>query len=464
MTTPARIDVIFTDYKVADITLADWGRKEIQIAESEMPALMAIRSRYRAQKPLAGARILGCLHMTIQTAVLIETLAELGAEVRWSSCNIFSTQDHAAAAIAARGLAVYAWKGETEEEYEWCIEQTILKDGKPWPVNMILDDGGDLTQILHQRYPQLLDGVHGITEETTTGVLRLQEMLKDGTLKVPAVNVNDSVTKAKNDNKYGCRHSLNDAIKRGTDHLLSGKRALVIGYGDVGKGSAQSLRQEGMIVRISEVDPICAMQACMDGYELVSPYIDGKNDGTAACIDLALLAQQDLIVTATGNMDVCDRHMLAALKSGCVVCNIGHFDHEIDTAFMRRTWEWDEVKPQVHRIFRDRATNDHLILLSEGRLVNLGNATGHPSRIMDGSFANQVLAQIYLYERRFADLLADLKPGAIGIEVLPKHLDEEVARHMVAGFGGVLTRLRPEQADYIKVPVDGPFKSDAYRY
>jgi adenosylhomocysteinase len=458
MTTPARIDVIFTDYKVADITLADWGRKEIQIAESEMPALMAIRSRYRAQKPLAGARILGCLHMTIQTAVLIETLAELGAEVRWSSCNIFSTQDH------ARGLAVYAWKGETEEEYEWCIEQTILKDGKPWPVNMILDDGGDLTQILHQRYPQLLDGVHGISEETTTGVLRLQEMLKDGTLKVPAVNVNDSVTKAKNDNKYGCRHSLNDAIKRGTDHLLSGKRALVIGYGDVGKGSAQSLRQEGMIVRISEVDPICAMQACMDGYELVSPYIDGKNDGTAACIDLALLAQQDLIVTATGNMDVCDRHMLAALKSGCVVCNIGHFDHEIDTAFMRRTWEWDEVKPQVHRIFRDRATNDHLILLSEGRLVNLGNATGHPSRIMDGSFANQVLAQIYLYERRFADLLADLKPGAIGIEVLPKHLDEEVARHMVAGFGGVLTRLRPEQADYIKVPVDGPFKSDAYRY
>ncbi|MFM7785065.1 MAG: adenosylhomocysteinase, partial [Planctomycetota bacterium] len=261
MTTAARIDALFTDYKVADITLSDWGRKEIQIAESEMPALMAIRERYRAQKPLAGARILGCLHMTIQTAVLIETLADLGAEVRWSSCNIFSTQDHAAAAIAARGLAVYAWKGETEEEYEWCIEQTILKDGKPWPVNMILDDGGDLTQILHQRYPQLLDGVHGITEETTTGVLRLQEMLKNGTLKVPAVNVNDSVTKSKNDNKYGCRHSLNDAIKRGTDHLLSGKRALVIGYGDVGKGSAQSLRQEGMIVRVSEVDPICAMQA-----------------------------------------------------------------------------------------------------------------------------------------------------------------------------------------------------------
>ena len=402
--------------------------------------------------------------MTIQTAVLIETLEELGAEVRWSSCNIFSTQDHAAAAIAARGTAVYAWKGETEEEYAWCIEQTIMKNGKPWPVNMILDDGGDLTQILHERFPALLDAVHGVTEETTTGVLRLQEMLKKGTLKVPAVNVNDSVTKSKNDNKYGCRHSLNDAIKRGTDHLLSGKRALVIGYGDVGKGSAQSLRQEGMIVRVTEIDPICAMQACMDGFELVSPYIDGINDGTAERIDRDLLAHMDLIVTATGNMDVCDRHMLAALKSGCVVCNIGHFDDEIDTAFMRRTWEWDEVKPQVHRIFRDRATNDHLILLSEGRLVNLGNATGHPSRIMDGSFANQVLAQIYLYGRRFANLMPELKEAAMGIEVLPKHLDEEVARHMVAGFGGVLTRLRADQADYIKVPVDGPFKSDQYRY
>jgi len=464
MTTAARIDALFTDYKVADITLAEWGRKEIQIAESEMPALMAIRARHRGDKPLAGAKILGCLHMTIQTAVLIETLEELGAEVRWSSCNIFSTQDHAAAAIAARGTAVYAWKGETEEEYAWCIEQTILKNGKPWPVNMILDDGGDLTQILHERFPALLDAVHGVTEETTTGVLRLQEMLKKGTLKVPAVNVNDSVTKSKNDNKYGCRHSLNDAIKRGTDHLLSGKRALVIGYGDVGKGSAQSLRQEGMIVRVTEIDPICAMQACMDGFELVSPYIDGINDGTADRIDRDLLAHMDLIVTATGNMDVCDRHMLAALKSGCVVCNIGHFDDEIDTAFMRRTWEWDEVKPQVHRIFRDRATNDYLILLSEGRLVNLGNATGHPSRIMDGSFANQVLAQIYLYGRRFANLMPELKEAAMGIEVLPKHLDEEVARHMVAGFGGVLTRLRADQADYIKVPVNGPFKSDQYRY
>jgi len=454
----------FTDYKVADMSLAGWGRREIAIAESEMPALMAIRARYRDSQPLKGARIIGCLHMTIQTAVLIETLVELGAEVRWSSCNIFSTQDHAAAAIAAAGIAVYAWKGETEEEYDWCIEQTILKDGKPWPVNMVLDDGGDLTGILHERYPELLAHVHGITEETTTGVLRLQEMLKHGTLKVPAVNVNDSVTKSKNDNKYGCRHSLSDAIKRGTDHLLAGKRALVIGYGDVGKGSAQSLRQEGMIVRVAEIDPICAMQACMDGFEVVSPYLDGRNDGTPECIDRQLLAQTDLVVTATGNMDVCDRHMLAALKCGAVVCNIGHFDHEIDTAFMRRNWEWEEVKPQVHMVYRNRAANDHLILLSEGRLVNLGNATGHPSRVMDGSFANQVLAQIYLFERRFADLEPEMKPAALRIEVLPKQLDEEVARHMVAGFGGVLTRLTPQQADYIKVPVEGPYKNEQYRY
>ena len=453
-----------TDYIVKDIALAEFGRKEIELAETEMPGLMAIRAEYADKQPLKGARIAGCLHMTIQTAVLIETLKELGAEVTWTSCNIFSTQDHAAAAIAAAGFPVFAWKGETEEEYEWCIEQTILKDGKPWPVNMILDDGGDLTGILHERYPQLLDKVHGITEETTTGVLRLQEMLKHGTLKVPAMNVNDSVTKSKNDNKYGCRHSLSDAIKRGTDHLLAGKKALVIGYGDVGKGSAQSLRQEGMIVRISEIDPICAMQACMDGYEVVSPYLDGRNDGSAESIDRQLLAQTDLVVTATGNMDVCDHHMLAALKCGAVVCNIGHFDHEIDTAFMRRNWEWEEVKPQVHMIFRNRATNDHLILLSEGRLVNLGNATGHPSRIMDGSFANQVLAQIYLFERRFADLEPEMKPAALRIEVLPKQLDEEVARHMVAGFGGVLTRLTPQQADYIKVPVEGPFKNEQYRY
>ena len=454
----------FTDYKVADISLADYGRKEIEIAETEMPALIALREQYRATQPLKNAKILGCIHMTIQTAVLIETLVELGAEVRWSSCNIFSTQDHAAAAIAARGIPVFAWKGETETEYEWCIEQTILKDGKPWDANMILDDGGDLTQILHQKYPAMLDNIHGITEETTTGVHRLQEMLAAGTLKVPAINVNDSVTKSKNDNKYGCRHSLNDAIKRGTDHLLAGKKALVIGYGDVGKGSAQSLRQEGMIVKIVEIDPICGMQACMDGFELVSPYINGVNDGTEKSINKELLATTDLVVTTTGNIDVYNASMLKALKSGAVVCNIGHFDNEIDTAFMRKNWEWEEVKPQVHKVYRNRATKDHLILLSEGRLVNLGNATGHPSRVMDGSFANQVLAQIYLYERRFANLESNLKPAAITVEVLPKKLDEEVAAHMVRGFGGVITQLTEQQAKYIGVKTDGPFKPDSYKY
>ena len=463
MSTAKKLDTK-QDYKVADISLADWGRRELEIAEGEMPALMAMRAKYRDSKPLAGAKILGCIHMTIQTGVLIETLVELGAEVRWSSCNIFSTQDHAAAAIAAAGIPVYAWKGETEEEYDWCLEQTILKDGKPWDANMVLDDGGDLTGMLHEKYPEMLDSIHGVTEETTTGVHRLQEMLKQGTLKVPAINVNDSVTKSKNDNKYGCRHSLNDAIKRGTDHLLSGKKALVIGYGDVGKGSAQSLRQEGMIVRITEVDPICAMQACMDGFELVSPYKNGLNDGSEDCVDAALLGTIDLLVTATGNFNVCDANMLKALKNGAVVCNIGHFDNEIDTAFMRRNWQWEEIKPQVHKIYRDQASNDHLILLSEGRLVNLGNATGHPSRIMDGSFANQVLAQIYLYERRFADLEPNMKRAALAVEVLPKSLDEEVAAHMVAGFGGVLTRLTPEQAEYINVSVDGPFKPDSYKY
>lgn len=454
----------FDDYKVADISLADWGRRELKIAEGEMPALMAMREKYRATQPLAGARILGCIHMTIQTGVLIETLVALGAEVRWSSCNIFSTQDHAAAAIAAAGIPVFAWKGETEEEYEWCIEQTILKDGKPWNANMILDDGGDLTGILHDNYPQVLDHVHGITEETTTGVHRLLEMLKAGALKVPAINVNDAVTKAKNDNKYGCRHSLSDAVKRATDHLLAGKKALVIGYGDVGKGSAQSLRQEGMIVRVTEVDPICAMQACMDGYEVVSPFVNGVNDGTDACIDRDIMGNVDLLVTATGNYNVCNAAMLRALKSGAVVCNIGHFDNEIDTAYMRANWEWEEVKPQVHTVYRDRDSNDHLLLLSEGRLVNLGNATGHPSRIMDGSFANQVLAQIYLYERKFANLEPELRAQAITVEVLPKHLDEEVAAHMVAGFGGVITRLTQEQADYIHVGVDGPYKSETYKY
>jgi len=452
------------DYKVADISLAQWGRRELEIAESEMPALMAMRAKYSVSKPLTGAKILGCIHMTIQTGVLIETLIQLGAEVRWSSCNIFSTQDHAAAAIAAAGIPVYAWKGETEEEYDWCLEQTILKDGKPWDANMVLDDGGDLTSMLHDKYPAMLDKIHGITEETTTGVHRLLEMLEHGKLKVPAINVNDSITKSKNDNKYGCRHSLNDAVKRGTDHLLAGKKALVIGYGDVGKGSAQSLRQEGMIVKISEIDPICAMQACMDGYEVVSAFHNGINNGSPACINRDLLSTIDLVVTATGNYQVCDSNMLKALKKGSVVCNIGHFDNEIDTAFMRRNWEWEEVKPQVHKVYRDQAANDYLLLLSEGRLVNLGNATGHPSRIMDGSFSNQVLAQIYLYERKFANLEPEMKPSALSVEVLPKKLDEEVAAHMIGGFGAVLTRLTPEQADYIKVSPDGPYKPDSYKY
>lgn len=463
----------FTDYQVAAKTPeafeadAVWGRKEIQIAEGEMPALMALRRKYKASQPLKDAKIMGCIHMTIQTAVLIETLVDLGADVRWSSCNIFSTQDHAAAAIAAAGIPVFAWKGETEEEFLWCIEQTILaeKDGSDaWDANMILDDGGDLTEMVHNKYPELLKDIHGISEETTTGVHRLLEMMEKGELKVPAINVNDAVTKSKNDNKYGCRHSLNDAIKRGTDHLLSGKKALVVGYGDVGKGSAASLAQEGMIVKVTEIDPICAMQACMDGFEVVSPYIDGINTGTLDGINKELLGKTDLIVTTTGNADVCDKNMLQSLKSSAVVCNIGHFDNEIDTAFMRENWEWDEVKPQVHKVYRNKADNDHLILLSEGRLVNLGNATGHPSRIMDGSFANQVLAQIYLYERKFADMMEAEKKESIYVKVLPKKLDEEVAKDMVEGFGGVITQLTPSQAEYINVNVDGPYKPEAYKY
>ncbi len=460
----------FTDYKVAARTAeefakdAHWGRKEIEIAEGEMPALMALRRKYKNSKPLADAKIIGCIHMTIQTAVLIETLVDLGAEVRWSSCNIFSTQDHAAAAIAAAGIPVFAWKGETEEEFWWCIEQTINKDGNVWDANMILDDGGDVTQIVHEKYPHMLDKIHGISEETTTGVHRLLDMLKKGTLKVPAINVNDAVTKSKNDNKYGCRHSLNDAIKRGTDHLLAGKKALVIGYGDVGKGSAASLRQEGMIVKVTEIDPICAMQACMDGFEVVSPYNNGINTGKFEDINHIVLGTTDLVVTTTGNVNVCDSSMLRALKNGAVVCNIGHFDSEIDTAYMRKNWEWEEVKPQVHKIYRDKATNNHLILLSEGRLVNLGNATGHPSRIMDGSFANQVLAQIYLYERKFADLPANEKAEHLYVRVLPKKLDEEVAKDMVEGFGGVITKLTTQQAEYIGVEVEGPFKPDSYKY
>lgn len=452
-----------TDYKVADISLADFGRKEIELAESEMPALMALRSRYKDSQPLAGARIIGCIHMTIQTAVLMDTLKELGADLRWSSCNIFSTQDHAAAAMAAAGVPVFAWKGETEEEYEWCLEQTINKDGKPWNPNVLLDDGGDLTILIHEKYPAMLDNVHGVSEETTTGVHRLYEMMTKGELKVPAINVNDSVTKSKNDNKYGCRHSLNDAVKRGTDMLMAGKRALVVGYGDVGKGSAQSLRQEGMIVRVTEVDPICAMQACMDGYEVVSPYKNGKNTGKAADIDTRLMSDTDLLVTCTGNANVCDSAMLQTIKPGAVVCNIGHFDNEIDTQFMRDNWQWVNVKDQVDQIYRSKDKTDYVLLLSEGRLVNLGNAMGHPSRIMDGSFANQVLAQMFLYEQAWADQPENQR-SPVTVEVLPKKLDEEVAELMVQGFGGVMTQLTKHQADYIGVQTEGPFKPESYKY
>jgi len=452
------------DYKVTDINLSDFGRKEIELAESEMPVLMALRNKYSAQKPLKGAKILGCIHMTIQTAVLMETLVALGAEIRWSSCNIFSTQDHAAAAMVAAGIAVFAWKGETEEEFLWCIEQTILKNNKPWDANMVLDDGGDLTQMLHEKYPEVLDSIHGISEETTTGVHRLLEMIDNGELKVPAINVNDSVTKSKNDNKYGCRHSLNDAIKRGTDILMAGKKALVIGYGDVGKGSSQSLRQEGMIVKVSEIDPICAMQACMDGFEVVSPYKNGINTGLKDDINKELLSTTDLVVTASGNINVCDSAMLENLKTGSIVCNIGHFDNEIDTLYMRDNWQWDEVKPQVHRVYRSTDKNDYLILLSEGRLVNLGNATGHPSRVMDGSFANQVLAQMYLFVQKFANLPEEDKLTNISVEVLPKKLDEEVAAGMVGGFGGVLTKMTDVQAEYINTPKEGPYKPETYKY
>ncbi|MEC8126594.1 MAG: adenosylhomocysteinase [Pseudomonadota bacterium] len=457
-------DVLNGDYKIKDLSLANWGRREIRLAEKEMPALMRLRDKYAAEQPLKGAKIIGCIHMTVQTAVLIETLVALGAEVRWSSCNIFSTQDEAAAAIVAAGIPVYAWKGQTNEEGEWCVEQTILKNGQPWDANMLLDDGGDLTAMVHEKYPEMLGHINGVTEETTTGVHRLVEMLNKGELKIPAINVNDAVTKSKNDNKYGCRHSLNDALKRGTDMLLSGKRALVIGYGDVGKGSAQSLRQEGMIVRVTESDPICAMQACMDGFEVVSAYHDGRITGEIKDINTKLLGDTDVLVTTTGNIDVCDSAMLQCIKKGAIVCNIGHFDNEIDTAYMRKNWGWEEVKPQVHQVFRSDAQDDYLLLLAEGRLVNLGNATGHPSRIMDGSFANQVLAQIEMYQRGFAKLPEADKSNNIQIEVLPKQLDEEVARCMVEGFGGVITKLTEDQAQYIGVSVEGPFKPDTYKY
>ena len=454
-----KVKKIKDDFKVADISLADFGHKEIRIAETEMPGLMALRKEYGPSKPLKGARIIGCLHMTIQTAVLIETLVELGADVRWSSCNIFSTQDHAAAAIAAKGISVFAWKGETEEEYEWCLDQTIKKDGKPWDANMILDDGGDLTIKVHKEYPEMLEHIHGISEETTTGVKRLKEMLAKGELKVPAINVNDSITKSKNDNKYGCRHGLDDAIKRGTDMLLSGKKALVIGYGDVGKGSADSLMQQKMIVDVTEVDPICAMQACFDGYSIVSAYIDGDVDDSGRNLDSELLNKYDLVVTTTGNINVLDKFMLDALRSGCVVCNIGHFDNEIDVKYLKK-FDWYEVKPGVHKVIKPNG--DYLILLGEGRLVNLALATGHPSRVMDGSFCNQVLAQIMLFKDGFADKQEDDKK--LYVKVLPKKLDEEVASLMVKGFGGTLTKLTKQQQDYISVKEDGPFKGDSYSY
>ncbi|MBL6693272.1 MAG: adenosylhomocysteinase [SAR86 cluster bacterium] len=447
------------DFKVKDISLAEFGRQEILLAQDEMPALMALRAKYKDEQPLKGAKIMGCIHMTIQTAVLIETLIDLGAEVRWSSCNIFSTQDHAAAAIADKGIAVFAWKGETEEEYEWCLDQTINKDGKPWDANMILDDGGDLTVKVHKEYPEMLDLIHGISEETTTGVKRLKEMLANGDLKVPAINVNDSITKSKNDNKYGCRHGLDDAIKRGTDMLLSGKKALVIGYGDVGKGSADALNQQKMIVDITEVDPICAMQACFDGFSVVSPYRDGKVSDSGSNVDKELLKKYDLIVTTTGNINVLDRYMLDCLKSGCVICNIGHFDNEIDIKYLR-TFNWYEVKPGVHKI--QRGEGSYLLLLGEGRLVNLALATGHPSRVMDGSFCNQVLAQIFLFKEGFAH--KKNKDKKLYVKVLPKKLDEEVARLMVEGFGGTITQLTNEQANYISVGKNGPFKNDDYSY
>ena len=447
------------DYKVKDITLAEFGRQEILLAQDEMPALMQLRDNYRDEQPLKGAKIMGCIHMTIQTAVLIETLIDLGAEVRWSSCNIFSTQDHAAAAIASKGIPVFAWKGETEEEYEWCLDQTIKKDGKPWDANMILDDGGDLTIKVHQEYPEMLEHIHGISEETTTGVKRLKEMLSKGELKVPAINVNDSITKSKNDNKYGCRHGLDDAIKRGTDMLLAGKKALVIGYGDVGKGSADSLAQQKMIVDVTEVDPICAMQACFDGFSVVSAYKEGEVTNDGKNLNQELLKKYDLVVTTTGNVNVLDRFMLDALKSGCVICNIGHFDNEIDIKHLK-TFEWYEVKPGVHKV--KRSDKDYLLLLGEGRLVNLALATGHPSRVMDGSFCNQVLAQIALFKDGYASKKP--KDRELYVKVLPKKLDEEVAALMVQGFGGTLTKLTKEQSEYINIGVKGPFKNQNYNY
>ena len=428
----------FTDYKVADISLAEWGRKEIAIAETEMPGLMALRDEFGASKPLAGTRIAGCLHMTIQTAVLIETLTALGAEVRWSSCNIFSTQDQAAAAIAATGVPVFAWKGESEEEFWWCIEQTVIgSDG--WRPNMILDDGGDLTQIMHEKYPELMDDVRGLSEETTTGVHRLYEMAKEGTLKVPAINVNDSVTKSKFDNLYGCRESLIDGIKRATDVMLAGKVAVVAGYGDVGKGCADSLKGQGARVMVTEVDPICALQAAMEGFEVV------RMDDVAA--------KGDIFVTATGNLDVITLDHMRQMKDRAIVCNIGHFDSEIQIEALRN-YKWDNVKPQVDEVeFPD---GKRLIVLAEGRLVNLGCATGHPSFVMSASFTNQVLAQIELWNHP--------DNYEAKVYVLPKVLDEKVAALHLERLGVQMTTLNEEQAEYIGVPQAGPFKPEYYRY
>lgn len=426
------------DYKVADMSLVDWGRKEMTIAETEMPGLMALRTEYAESQPLAGVRLVGCLHMTIQTAVLIETLTALGAEVRWSSCNIFSTQDHAAAAIAATGVPVFAWKGETDEEYWWCVEQTLTGPGG-WQPNMILDDGGDLTQILHDKFPELMKGIRGLSEETTTGVKRLYEMQKEGSLKCPAFNVNDSVTKSKFDNLYGCRESLVDGIKRATDVMIAGKIAVVCGYGDVGKGSAQSLRGLGATVWVTEIDPINALQAAMEGYRVV--------------VFDEICDQVDIVVTATGNYHVVTGAQMERMKDQAIVCNIGHFDNEIDVAHLRQ-YEWDNIKPQVdHIVFPD---GKRLILLAEGRLINLGCATGHPSFVMSNSFSNQVLAQIELWKNG--------ENYSNEVYVLPKHLDEKVARLHLEKVGVRLTELTDEQADYISVPKAGPYKPEHYRY
>ncbi len=426
------------DFKVKDIKLAEFGRKEISLAETEMPGLMAIRKEYSDKKPLKGARILGCLHMTIQTAVLIETLTKLGAECRWSSCNIFSTQDHAAAAIAKAGTPVFAWKGETEKEYWWCVKQTI-EGKKDWVPNMILDDGGDLTALMHKEYKDLLKGVKGVSEETTTGVLALKKMEANNQLLIPAINVNDSVTKSKFDNLYGCRESLVDGIKRATDVMMSGKVAIVAGYGDVGKGSAASLRQAGARVLITETDPICALQAAMEGYEVVLME-DAIKDA-------------DIVVTATGNKDVVTADHMRNMKDRAILCNIGHFDNEIQVEALKN-YKWDEIKPQVHEI--ELPSKKRIILLAEGRLVNLGCATGHPSFVMSASFTNQVIAQIELWKNS--------NKYENKVYVLPKHLDEKVAMLHLEKVGAKLTKMSKEQADYISVKQSGPFKPDTYRY